>query len=199
MSEKDFENGYWYAVDLKRFAQAIGILGASSLRKDELEQAIGGFLRTGKIKSPTKRALKSEGVRDSERGLSLRLHVRRYINDAETKQFIIREAEKIVPHFKHAPGTKYLLNRWREKQLTRGKKITYGDIVRQAIHLNQTKKGPLRTEHGRYNNFTSDYLASHKGATQKDVAKAWNELKMMDVPKTYAAYANAKSTNGRSA
>ena len=66
MSEKDFENGYWYAVDLKRFAQAIGIPGASSLRKDELEQAIGGFLRTGKIKSPTKRALKSEGVRDSQ-------------------------------------------------------------------------------------------------------------------------------------
>ena len=57
MTETQFDNGYWYATELKAFAEAIGVPSASKLRKDEIEAAIKSFLRTGKIKIPTKRSL----------------------------------------------------------------------------------------------------------------------------------------------
>ena len=53
MTVRDFENGYWYLVDLKNFAARIGIPAAKKLRKDELERAVVAFLRTGKAALPT--------------------------------------------------------------------------------------------------------------------------------------------------
>ena len=73
MTWAQFDNGYWYATELKEFAETIGIPSASKLRKDELERAIKVFLQTGRIESPTKRSLSTSGVRDVERGLSLDL------------------------------------------------------------------------------------------------------------------------------
>src|SRR3989442_877148 len=55
MSAAQFDNGYWYATELKAFADAIGIPSANTLRKDELEKAIKHFLRTGTIRSPIKK------------------------------------------------------------------------------------------------------------------------------------------------
>jgi hypothetical protein len=55
MTLTQFDNGYWYAAELKEFAETIGIPSANKLRKDELETAIKHFLKTGKIKSPTNR------------------------------------------------------------------------------------------------------------------------------------------------
>jgi hypothetical protein len=75
MTLRDFENGYWYLDQLKNFAQGIGIPAAQKLRKDELEKAIVAFLRTGKAASPTKRLLRKTGVKDVERGLSLKLRI----------------------------------------------------------------------------------------------------------------------------
>jgi len=40
MTATQFDNGYWYATELKDFAERIGIPSASKLRKDELETAI---------------------------------------------------------------------------------------------------------------------------------------------------------------
>jgi SAP domain-containing new25 len=40
MTETEFDNGYWYAEDLKKFAEKIGIPSARRFRKDELEQAL---------------------------------------------------------------------------------------------------------------------------------------------------------------
>ena len=57
MTAAQFDNGYWYALELKEFAKRIGIPSANKLRKDELERAIRLFLETGKIKTPTKRTL----------------------------------------------------------------------------------------------------------------------------------------------
>src|SRR4029453_12611051 len=88
MTVKQFDNGYWYATELKEFAERIGIPSANKLRKDELERAIKLFLKTGKIKSPTKRNLLSSGIKDVERGLRLSLPVRVYTNDRETKEFL---------------------------------------------------------------------------------------------------------------
>ena len=74
MSVTQFDNGYWYAVELKEFAESIGIPSARKLRKDELEQAIKLFLETGKIKSPTRRSLSTSGTKDVEREIG-RAHV----------------------------------------------------------------------------------------------------------------------------
>jgi hypothetical protein len=191
MTEAAFEKGYWYAVELREFAAKLGIPSASKLRKDQLEGAIKQILRTGKksfLASP-KQTLR--GPRDVDRGLRLDLAVAHYTSNTETKQFIEREAAKIEPGFKRASGTRYLLNRWREEQIAAGRKITYRDLVLQAIALNKSKSGPLRVQSGRYINFISDFMAENKGATHADAVNAWHEVKAMDAPKTYAAWARA--------
>ena len=97
MSVTQFDQGYWYAVELKEFAESIGITSAKKLRKDELEQAIKLFLATGKLKTPTERSLSTSGKKDVERGLSLDLAVVVYTNDKATKDFLERESQKLAP------------------------------------------------------------------------------------------------------
>jgi hypothetical protein len=121
MTVAQFENGYWYAVELKSFADSIGLPSANKLRKDELEKAIERYLRTGTIASPTKRTLSSTGPKDVERGLSLDLPVNVYTNDTETKSFLDREAQRLAPGMKRRSGVRYRLNRWREEQLRKGR------------------------------------------------------------------------------
>ena len=188
MTEAQFDNGYWYDEDLRAFAVTLGIPRATKLRKDELERAVKHFLRTGKAENLVRRALDKSGEPDVEKGLRMDLPIVRYTSNRETKDFILREALKIDPAFQRKSGTRYLLNRWREEQIANGRKITYGDLVKQYIVLNQTKTGPLRIEHGRYMNFISDFMASHKGATHAAAVRAWHEVKAMDAPKTYAAW-----------
>jgi len=53
MTVAQFNNGYWYATEIKHFAQDIGIPSVTRLRKDELEQAIKMFLQTKKVACPT--------------------------------------------------------------------------------------------------------------------------------------------------
>jgi hypothetical protein len=52
MTVREFENGYWYLDQLKNFAEGVGIPAAKKLRKDELENAIVIFLRTGNAAVP---------------------------------------------------------------------------------------------------------------------------------------------------
>jgi hypothetical protein len=63
----------------------------------------------------------------------------------------------------------------------------------QAIALNESKRGPLRVEHGRYMNFISDYMAENKAASHDDAVRAWHEIKAMDAPKTYAAWVRGRA------
>lgn len=188
MTETEFDNGYWYADDLKRFAEKIGVPSARRLRKDELEQAVKHFLRTGDARSFARRTLTKFGPRDVDLGLRLDLPVVHYTSNRQTKDFIEQEAAKREPGFKRKSGTRYLLNRWREEQLRQGHRITYGDLVRHAIELNRTKDGPLRVEHARYINFISDFMKANKRATRGEAVAAWNALKKLDTPKTYQAW-----------
>jgi SAP domain-containing new25 len=190
MTEEQFENGYWYAAELRDFARELGIPSAAKLRKDELERAVRHFLRTGEAAGLVKRSVGRSGPRDVDVGLTPDLPVRHYTSNKETKDFIRREARKIDPAFVPKPGTRYRLNRWREEQLASRRKITYGDLARQAIALNKAKRGPLRIEHGRYINFISDFLAANRGATREQAVVAWHAVKKMDAPKTYESWAN---------
>jgi len=85
MTLTEFDNGYWYATELKKFAETIGFPSAGELRKDELEKAIRLFLKTGEIKNPAKRNLSMAGIKDIQRGLRLDLPVVFYTNDKETR------------------------------------------------------------------------------------------------------------------
>jgi len=189
MTVAQFDNGYWYATDIKQFAKAIGIPSASKLRKDELEKAIKLFLQTKRVAIPTKRTLSKLGIRDIDKGLSLTLPVVNYTSNRETKDFIEREATKLAPALKkRKSGARYRLNRWREEQLTKGVKITYGDLIKQYVTLNQTEEKFARIPSGRYINFLSDFLSSEHGATRDRALKAWRELKNLDAPKNYQAW-----------
>jgi hypothetical protein len=188
MSATEFDNGYWYATEIKEFAKHIGIASANKLRKDELERAIKHFLKTGKIQNATQRSLSNRGIKDVARGLRRDLPVVVYTNDKTTKDFLEREAQKIAPGLKRRSGARYRLNRWREEQLAKGVKLTYGALVRKYVRLSQTEEPFAHVPTGRYINFVADFLAAEKGATREQAIKAWKKLKTLDVPKDYRSW-----------
>jgi hypothetical protein len=186
MTAAAFDHGYWYADQLRAFAEELGVPWAKKLRKDELEKAVKQFLETGKAQSPTRRDLSRRGTRDVERGLALDLPVVLYTNDRATKDFMEREARRLAPTFKRRSGLRYRFNRWREERLTEGVRLTYRDLVRAYVELNGQ---PFeRIPHGRYINFVADFLAGEPGGTRAGAIRAWKELKALDLPKTYAAW-----------
>jgi hypothetical protein len=193
MTIEEFDNGYWYAAEVREFAQTLGIPSVNKLRKDELEKAIKHFLETGKAQVPTKRSLSKTGEKDLEKGLSLDLPVVNYTSNKETKDFIASEANKVVPGLKKRSGARYRLNRWREEQLTSGSAITYRDLVNKYIELNQGEEPFKQAPSGRYINFLSDFLKNEKGATREQAMQAWEEVKRMYAPKTYDAWKNVKN------
>jgi hypothetical protein len=195
MTLSQFENGYWYANQLKDFGEAIGIPAARKLRKDELEKAIRSFLVTGKAKNPTKRNLSTSGIKDVERGLSLELDVVRFTNDSETKSFLERESQKLVPGLKRKSGVRYRFNRWREEQLAKGVKLTYRDLVTKYVRLNQARQFE-QIPYDCYINFLSDFLAAER-ATRQQAMAAWRQLKSWDIPKNYRAWKRARSSQSR--
>lgn len=72
-----------------------------------------------------------------------------------------------------------------EEQINAGRKITYGDLIKQYIKLSQTEEPFERIPHGRYINFLSDFLANEKGSTKEQAIEAWRILKKVDRPKDY--------------
>src|SRR5207247_7701547 len=108
------------------------------------------------------------------RGLSLKLPVVNFTNDRETKNFIVQEALKIAPKLKRKSGARYRLNRWREQQIENGIKITYRDVVREYVRLNQMQGSfpQVQVPSGRYVNFLSDCVAGEKNASRAQALKA---------------------------
>src|SRR5438067_4984879 len=157
MTVRDFENGYWYLDQLKNFADRIGIPDAKKLRKDELEKAIVAFLRTGNAALPSKRSLRKTGIKDIQRGLNLKLRIENYTSNRETKNFIVEQARMAAPDVREKSGVWYRLNRWREEQITSGKRVTYGDLIRQYVALNKLQRFE-RIPYDCYVNFVADFL-----------------------------------------
>ena len=194
MTLTQFNNGYWYAIELKKFAETIGIPFANRLRKDELETAIRHLLKTGKIRNPAKRSLSTSGPKDVELGLRLDLPVVVYTNDKETKAFLDREAQKLAPGLKRKSGVRYRHNRWREEQLVKGVRITYRDVVKEYVRLNQTEEPFAQIPYDCYINFVSDFLRAEKGATREEAIQAWGKLKTLNIPKNYRSWAKSRSS-----
>ena len=150
------------------------------------------FLRTGRAALPTKRSLRKTGVKDLERGLSVKLRIEHYTSNRVTKDFLVEQAQRLAPALREKSGVRYRLNRWREEQITSGKHPTYGSLVRQYIALNKMERFE-KIPHVRYINFLAEFLAEQKGATRADAIAAWTELKQLDAPKTYASWVKGAS------
>jgi hypothetical protein len=193
MTLRQFDHGYWYATEIKRFAQSLGLPSAHKLRKDELEKAIRRYFAHGKVTSPTKRDLSRRGIKDVDRGLTLTLPVVLYTNDRETKAFLERESRRLDPMFKRRSGSRYRLNRWRDAQLMRGARITYRDLVKEFVRLNRPETTHRRAPVDRYVYFLSDFMAANPGATMAAAIRAWNAVKTMDSPKNYRAFARTRN------
>jgi len=97
MTLRAFDNGYWYAAELRKLAIEMGIPFANKLRKDQLEAAIKDLLFASETKAAAISIAPKQGLRDVDRGLCLDLQVSHYTSNKETKSFIEREAAKI--HF----------------------------------------------------------------------------------------------------
>ena len=187
MTIEQFDKGYWYADEIKAFAKEIGINHSSKLRKDELEKLIRSFLQTGTLKNSERKNIIKTGVKDLDIGLTTSLPIIHYTSNKQTKNFIRAEANKRSPGLKIKSGAWYRLNRWRDGQITNGKKITYGDLADQFIKLNQENHFE-RIPVGRYINFLADFLANEKNATREQAIKEWKKLKGWDVAKDYKSW-----------
>lgn len=192
ITEQQFDNGYWYADEIKSFAKDIGIPNSAKLRKDELEELIKVYLRTKKVGMINRKNITPKGIKDFELGLKLSLPIINYTNNKQTKTFIKQEALISNPAIKKKSGAGYRLNRWREEQISNGKKITYGDLVKKYIQLNESKEPFEKIPSGRYINFLAEYLVNEKGATRKEAIKAWKQLKELYTPKNYESWRNLK-------
>ena len=120
-----------------------------------------------------------------------------YTNDKETKAFLDREAQKLAPGLKRKSGGRYRHNRWREQQLAKGVKLTYRDVVKEYVRLNQTEEPFAPIPYDCYINFVSDFLAAEKGATRDQAMKAWERLKTMDTPKNYRSWTKSQSSKSK--
>jgi hypothetical protein len=188
MTVAQFQNGYWYTPELRRFAQSCRIPHASKLRKDELEAAVVELLRSGKMSEPARKIANDAVAADSEKGLRPGLRIVRFRNDPVTWNFIEREARKLVPEMKRRTGAKYRLNRWRESQIAEGNRITYRDLITEYVRLSAPATQFAPVPQVRYVNFVRDYFANESGATWKGMLRAWAEVKKLDAPKDYRSW-----------
>lgn len=184
-----FENNYWYAVELKAFAKEIGIPRSHRLRKDQLESAIKRYLSDGKlVEKPVKISRKRIAPKDYEMSpLTSNTRIINYTSNKVTKAFIQTEARKRQPGVPKKSGAWYWLNRWREDQIEKRLKITYGDLVEYFLILSNTQERLPRIPSTKFNNFISDFLSA-KAGSRSDATAAWETLKKWDCPKTFEAW-----------
>jgi len=98
----------------------------------------------------------------------------------------------MAPDVREKSGVWYRLNRWREEQITSGKHVRYGDLVRRYIVLNKMQRFE-RVAHGRYINFVADFLEGDDRATRTEAIVACTELKKLNIPKDYVSWVAARA------
>ncbi len=178
-------------MELKEFAKSIGVSGTSKLRKDQLEKIIKSYFSTGSIIQISVKSQSSKQEKDYENSeLKMSTKVNNYCSNKITKTFIINQAKNIQPNLPKKSGVWYWINRWRESQLKK-QSITYGDIVHQFIELSNKKERLPRIPSTKFNNFISDFLEAKKGNRSAAIT-AWEQLKEINIPKTFEAWANLK-------
>ena len=187
MPVEEFDDGYFYATELKAFARQLGI-PVDRRRKLELEALIRDFLRTGVVPVPTPEPRRRSGAgRDR---LAAGTVVRNYVDDRTTKDFLRGLVHARAPSLKDRSGQWYWLNDWRRGQIQAGRRITYADLGNRLLELMRTQGRLPRIPAARFNNFMTDFRAdpANRGKSRADAVAAWEHVKSVPGPKTYAAY-----------
>ena len=188
MSVEEFDDGYFYATELKAYARQVGI-AVGRRRKLELEALIRDFLRTGDRAIPHHPSLVAGRAKARDR-LAAGTVVRNYVDDRQTKDFLRALVHAHAPSLRDKSGQWYWLNDWRRRQLRAGRRITYADLGNRLLELLRTEGRLPRIPAARFNNFITDYRAdpANKGRSRADAVAAWEHIKSVPGPKTYAAY-----------
>ena len=105
MSVKEFDDGYFYAAELKRFAREVGI-SVGNRRKFEVEDLIRSFLETGVVPASQPTLPRNKG--EERDRLALDEQVRNYVDDKETKEFLLDAVRSSSPGIKKKSGQWYL-------------------------------------------------------------------------------------------
>lgn len=187
MSVEEFDNGYFYAADLKAFARKVGI-PVGNFRKIELEDLIRQFLRTGMV--PDRKPVMPRKTGQARDKLKSDTVVANYVDDRKTKTFLLELVHTEAPGLDRKSGQWYWLNDWRRKKQEARARFTYGDLAGHLRELMQTEGRLPQIPSARMNNFITDFRAdpANAGIPRKDVLEAWNWLKAQPGPKTYAEY-----------
>ena len=188
MSVEEFDDGYFYAADLKAFARQLGI-AVGRRRKLELEELIRGFLRTGMV--PPAKPVSGRRSGEGRDRLAAETIVRSYVDDRTTKAFLRDFVHARAPALRDKSGQWYWLNEWRRAQLQAGQRISYADLGNRLLELMRSEGRLPRIPVARYNNFVTDFKAdpANKGKSRADAVAAWERIKSVPGPKTYDAYA----------
>ena len=188
MSVEEFDDGYFYAADLKAFARQLSI-EVDRRRKLELEVLIRGFLRTGMV--PSAKPVPDRRVVEGRDRLVAETIVRAYVDDRTTKAFLRDFVHARAPSLRDKSGQWYWLNEWRRGQLQAGQCITYADLGNRLLELMRSAGRLPQIPAARFNNFVTDFQAdpANKGKSRADAVAAWERIKSLPGPKTYEAYA----------
>lgn len=188
MTLEEFEQGYFYAKDLKAFAKELG-LAVGTLRKNEVEDHIRAWL-SGDRNAPLPQNTPNRRTSGSRDTLSPKSPVVNYVSDKATKTFLKQEIHKRTPDLKDKSGQWYWLNDWRKEQIRNNRSITYQDLIDRLYELMTTKGRMPRIPSTRFNNFITDFLSdpANQGAARQQAMAAWEELKSLPVQKNYQEY-----------
>lgn len=183
LNAETFKQFYWLKSELTDFCVQVGL--SSSGMKPEIAKRIYTFLKTGKKLKPGQAA---KGVPDSARPLTPKTIVINYKNDPVTRQFFTKH---IGSHFKFSAR----VNIFRKAALAKGKKITYGDLIKEWLREYELRKDknvqlPIM-QSCEYNQFTRDYYAANPRAPRTAVIAAWKQARTLAGAHTYQAWLKA--------
>jgi hypothetical protein len=188
ISLEEFENNYWYSIQLKKFLKEIGLKNYGKLRKDEMESIIAKYIKYKEVEVNICKKIENNKIDILDKNE----YVENFKNTKETWDFIIKELLKKNSKIKLKSGSKYWVNRWREKQINDGHKIKYKDLINEFYRLNMVEGKLPQIPSTKMNNFLMDYLNNEKGSKRKDAMKEWEILKNLEIKKDYKSWKEYK-------
>ena len=192
MSIKEFDNAYYYAAELKRFAREVGIT-VGNLRKVELEALIREFLQTGKV--PDRKPVMPRKPGEARDVLKPDTVVTNYVGDKMTKAFLLDLVQAAAPGLGIKSGQWYWLNDWRRQQQEARLRFTYGHMADHLRSLMETEGRLPQIPSARMNNFITAFRAdpANTGIPREAMMQAWMWLKAQPGPNTYAEFCRLES------
>lgn len=187
MSVAEFDNGYFYAAELKQFARELGVT-VGNRRKFELEDLIRERLSTGRV--PTRKPVLPRTAGQARDRLAPDMVVTNYVGDKTTKTFLLECVHADAPDARDKSGQWYWLNDWRRAKQEAGARFTYRDLANRLRELMQAEGRLPQIPSARMNNFVTDFRADPRNPaiSRDEVLETWEWLKQQPGPSTYAEY-----------